>query len=664
MNQPIELLSILYELSLTNVEHLSPDLKAKNFVKKIISRRSLQAGSVWLIDGAEEEKVLLKQIYATPEAPKEDSIDLKIFEEHFGKGEFVMTDYSLLNNRKMDGTFAYFNLNDFAILELFYNGSTKIDFSKESFFPFKDVITQFGTSIESGFFYQQLQEEIEHRQAAEKSLKNSEQKYRRIIDNIKLGLLEVDSDDIIKHANKPFLEVTGYTLEELLGKSASKLLLDEEAQKIVSSQNKAREGGESGSYEVQIRNKKGEKRWTIISGAPNYDKDGNVIGSIGIHMDVNEQKQLRLENEFKTTQLKKLFEQSLDALVSINSRGEIFEWSPQAETIFKYSKKEILGKKLSDTIIPPVHREGHETGMKNYMKTGHGPVLNNRIEIIGMRKSGEVFPIELTVFPLEYQDEKYFTAFVRDITEIKESRENMEKALDRQKELNHMKSQFISMTSHELRTPLTTIRSNTELLNYQLDNPESLNTERLKKNVGRIENNVDRLNQLISNILMIGKLDSDKIPYDPQPMKPSEFIASSILPDFESRNQTIVTSVKGNEKEVELDPRLFSHIMTNLLENAIKYSSESKLPEIKLDYLNESIDIHVVDYGIGIPIEDIPKLFDTFFRASNVDNVQGTGLGLSIVKQFVKIQRGTIRVESEVGKGSSFIVNFPYTQTR
>ena len=664
MNQPIELLSILYELSLTNVQHLRPELKAKNFVTKIISRRSLQAGSVWLIDGVEKEHVQLKQIYATPEAQKNDTIDLKVFEEQFGKGEFVMTDYSLLNGRKLDGTFAYFNLNDFCLLELFYNGSTNIDFSKESFLPFKDVISQFGTSIESGFFYQQLQEEIEHRQAAEKSLKKSEEKYRRIIDNIKLGLLEVDKDDIIQYANKPFLELTGYSSDEILGESASKLLLDEEAQNIVSKQNKAREDGESGSYELQIINKKGEKKWTIISGAPNYDKEGNIIGSIGIHMDIDEQKKLRLENEFKTSQLNKLFEKSLDGLISINSRGEIFEWSPQAETIFGYSKREILGKKLSETIIPHIHREGHETGMKNYLKTGHGPVLNSRIEIIGMRKSGEVFPIELTVFPLEYQDEKYFTAFVRDITEIKASHENMEKALERQKELNNMKSQFISMTSHELRTPLTTIRSNTELLNYQLDNADSLAREKLKKNVGRIENNVDRLNQLISNILMIGKLDSDKIPYDPQPLMVSRFIAESILPDFESRNQQIEMSIQGEEQEVSLDTRLFSHIMTNLLENAIKYSAESKLPIIELHYQEKELAVHVIDFGIGIPKDEIPKLFDTFYRASNVDNIQGTGLGLTIVQQFVKIHEGNMRVESEVGKGSSFIVNFPYTQIR
>ncbi len=660
MNQPIELLSILYELSLTNVQHQMPDEKAKNFIKKILSRRSLQAGSVWIIYGSDGKKLKLKKLYATPDAPSNDYIDLSRFESLFRKDDFVVVDKSLLSERKMEGSFAYFNLNDFAIMELYHNGSTSIDFTRESFLPYQDVISLFGTSIESGFFYQKLQKEIEQRQSAEKSLKNSEEKYRRIIDNIQLGLLEVDNDEIIKHANKSFLELTGYHLEEVIGQKASDLLLDKEAKEVIAKQNTLRKEGASSSYEIKIKDKNGQERWAIISGAPNYDKDGNVIGSIGIHLDITSEKKLRQENAFKSNQLEKLFERSLDGLISINSKGEVFEWSPQASKIFGYTKDEILGKKLSDTIIPHVHREGHESGMKNYLKTGHGPVLNTRIEIVGMRKTGEVFPIELTVFPLEHEEDKYFTAFVRDITEIKESRENMEQALERQKELNQMKSQFISMTSHELRTPLTTIRSNTELLNYQIENPELIKPEKLKKNVSRIENNVERLNHLINNILMIGKLDSDKIPFDPRPIDVERFIKESILPDFESRNQVISCEQEGKPFKVNLDEQLFRHIMTNLLENAVKYSPDGNPPVVRLMF-KEGLEIHVIDYGIGIPEDELPKLFDTFFRASNVDNIQGTGLGLSIVKQFVKIHKGDISVKSEIGKGSTFILNFPNT---
>lgn len=662
--QPVELLSILYELSLTNLKHLDPAEMAGSFVKKFISRKSLHAGSVWsLEEGDDGERLPLQKIYATPEAANEASVDREWFEGKLSEDGMVLSDQSCISCRHMPGKYVYFKLTDFGLLELFYAGSTSISFTKESFLPFQDVVQQFAISLESGFFNQMLQEEVMQRYEAEQSLKNSEEKYRRIIDNIKLGLMEVDTNDVIQFANKPFLKLTGYTLDELVGKNAADLFLaDEESRKKIARQNSSRQKGNSSSYEVKLKSKEGNYKWAIISGAPNYDKNGNVIGSIGIHLDITDEKRLKQENEFKTSQLNKLYEMSLDGLVSINAKGEIFEWSKQAEEIFGFSKNEILGRRLQDTIIPNEHRQAHADGMKAYMATGHGPVLNNRIEIVGQRKDGVVIPIELTVFPLEHHNEKYFSAYIRDITEIKESKELMERALQRQKELNNMKSQFISMTSHELRTPLTTIRSNTELLNYQLENVEVLKRDKLLKNVSRIENNVDRLNQLINNILMIGKLDSDKVPFDPRAMDVCEFLGRHILPDFESRNQDIECAKEGEVRSVELDEKLFSHVMTNLLENAIKYSPDGGPPEMKLMFGDDGLCIEVTDHGIGIPEVDQARLFDTFYRASNVDNIQGTGLGLAIVKQFVELHSGTINVRSEVGKGSTFILNFPYIQ--
>lgn len=662
MEQTTELLSVLYELSLTNLKYQNPEDTAESFVKKFISRRSLQAGSVWAISDKVTGQLKLTKIYATPETDRDIYLEKSTFEKAFDNENFLISSESLIPCRKMKGQYAYFKLGGFGVLELFYNGATQIDFTKESFTPFLDVVSQLAVSLESGFFNLKLKQEVRNRLAAEKSLSKNQEKYRRIIDNIKLGLMEVDNDEIIQFANKPFLDLTGYKLEEIVGKKASTIFIDpddKETLNEVIKQTETRKSGNSGSYEVVIKDKKGEKKWAIVSGAPNYDDEGELIGSIGIHLDITEEKKLKLENEFRETQLKKLFEKSLDALITINSKGEIIEWSPQAETIFGYTEAEIIGEKLSEKIVPHVHRKGHEDGMNHYNKTGHGPVLNTRIEIIGQRKSGEIFPIELTVFPVHHQKETFFTAFVRDITELKKSKEDVEKALKRQTELNNLKSQFISMTSHELRTPLTTIRSNSELLNYQLQNFERLDKDKLKKNVSRIETNVERLNQLVSNILMIGQLDSQKVPFDPKSLDVCEFIQEAVLPDFISRNQPIACSKDGTPFNVNIDKRLFGHIMNNLIENAIKYSEGSdKGPELFLNFTDDHFELHVKDYGMGIPEEEQEKLFDTFFRASNVGNIQGTGLGLSIVNEFVKIHGGSIKVESKVGKGTTFIITF------
>jgi len=659
MDRTVDLLTLLYELSLTNTKHQDPRDACRKFIKKFLARKSLQYGAVWKLEAVTDGKVMYSRVYSMPTQPDVMEANRNVVSNLFAKGLIASTSQSLFHT-EFDGRFMYFKLGTFGLLELYDDGKTT-NFSKEAFYPFLDVISQFGTNLESSFAFQNLEEEIKLRQKAQKSLKSNEEKYRRIIDNIKLGLMEVDNDDIIQYANKPFLELTGYALGEITGKSATEVFIDkenEESVELISSQNDQRKEGESDSYEIKILDKAGNEKWVIISGSPNYNESGELIGSIGIHLDITEEKKLREENEFKNAQLQKLFEKSLDGLISINSEGKVFEWSLQAEEIFGYSFDEIKGRDFSETVISYTHRDAHQKGMINYLKAGHSPILNNRIEITALKKNGEEFPVELTLFPLKYKKDHYFTAFVRDITEIKKSKESMERALERQKELNEMKSQFISMTSHELRTPLTTIKTNTELLNYRFNQDGELDRVKLLKSIERVDNNVERLNNLINNILMIGKLDAQKVPFTPEPLIVSDYITDYILPDYHQQGHRIQVFIKGEAYEVYLDKSLFMQILNNLIENAIKYTLQSKAPEIHLYYSNE-LEIHIKDYGMGIPEADQKKLFDTFFRASNVGNIKGTGLGLAIVHKFVQLHGGTIEVQSKELIGTTFIIKFP-----
>jgi len=581
MDKSADLLSLLYELSLTNSSSRDPKETSRKFVKKILEGKSLNCGAVWKIQAETEAKVTYSCIYSIPTTTEIEAIDRIAINELFSKDAVATTPTSLFDI-KLKGTFIYFKLGDFGLLEL-YDKEQTTQVNKDEFYPFLDVIHQFGINLESSFAFQNLEDEIKLRQKAQKSLKSNEEKYRRIIDNIKLGLMEVDNDEIIQYANRPFLDLTGYTLKEILGKKATDVFLDkedEESLKQIASQNKQRKEGRSGSYEIKILDKEGKEKWAIISGAPNYNESSELIGSIGIHLDITEEKKLREENEFKNAQLQKLFEKSLDALISIDSRGKVFEWSPQAEEIFGYTFDEIEGKALNETIIPHGYRDAHKEGMKNYLKTGHGPVLNSRIEITALKKSGEEFPIELTIFPLKFKEEHYFTAFVRDITEIKQSKESMERALERQKELNEMKSQFISMTSHELRTPLTTIKTNTELLNYQFNQEKELDRVKLLKNIERVDNNVERLNNLINNILVIGKLDSQKVPFTPAPLVVSDYISESILPDSHHQGHHIPLHARGEKYEPALPKSLSTQILNNMIKKAIKSNYNGTVTEL------------------------------------------------------------------------------------
>ncbi len=692
---------------------------------------------------------------------------------------------------------------------------------------------------------------------AKKQTKASEEKYRSIIENINLGLMEVDLNEVIVFANESFCQMTTYTLEELIGKNAREIFLEDEDnhsfQKMQNVQIK-RTDGESSAYELKIKRRDGKSLWMIISGAPVKDEEGRIVGSLGIHNDITErklqeiavqdllleversneelkiqQKHLNAINEFSAkilnsqtvkeivdeittntvqhfgftdcavyllngngdlfnevsafgkreiggnpensmfvklgkgvvgtvattgkpilikdtslhnkfgkgiekgfsvlavpimtdnevigviesehldidffnqdhldsfatianltaTKIKKAISEekreiaelalleseaklrsvinsAMDAMVTIDEFGCIVEWNDQAVEIFGHTYEEAINQNLGELIVPEVHREAHNRGMKHYMKTGEGPVLNKRIEIIGLHKSGEIFPIELSIVPIKINERIYFSAFIRDIRDRKRVEKEMKLALEKEKELRELKSKFVSMTSHEFRTPLTTIKSNIELLDFFLKKNGLGEDPKASRNIERIESQIDRLNALMNDILMIGKLEGGKIPFNPEFVLLSD-LCRGIINQFSidiGKENLIHLEIVGDERKIEIDPNIYEHIISNLLSNSLKYSAKGKKVDLVLEFRKDGFKLKVKDQGIGISEEDQKKLFDSFFRANNVGAIQGTGLGLTIVKQFVEMHKGEIEVESKINEGTSFIITQGYSKKR
>jgi len=238
-------------------------------------------------------------------------------------------------------------------------------------------------------------------------------------------------------------------------------------------------------------------------------------------------------------------------------------------------------------------------------------------------------------------------------------------ALEKEKELNQFKSRFISVVSHEFRNPLNAILFSAELLERY---DSKLSTERKHGYLQRIKISVRRMSQLLNDVLTIGETESGNLPFDPQPIDLLQFCKDII--DELQLNQALHCSIQFSHNHTNflplenssfpcLDEKLLRHILTNLLSNAVKYSPQGKNVELNLIYSNKDVVFRVQDCGIGIPISDRSRLFDSFYRASNVKTIPGTGLGLSIVKQCVDLHGGTIEVISEVEIGTTFIVTLP-----
>jgi PAS domain S-box-containing protein len=253
-------------------------------------------------------------------------------------------------------------------------------------------------------------------------------------------------------------------------------------------------------------------------------------------------------------------------------------------------------------------------------------------------------------------------SFMLDITERKRAEVEIQKALEREKELSELKSRFVAMISHEFRTPLTIINSTTQLLERFQRN---LNPDQQKEYLSRIQKAVQRMNNLISDVLFIGKAEANKVSFNPQLIDVVD-VCGNIVKDVafaDNNKHDIRYTVHGEGYQRLMDEKLLQHIITNLLSNATKYSPEADKVDFDLVLEEHQAIFKVRDYGIGIPEEDQKHMFQDFHRASNVGTISGTGLGMAIVKNSAQLHGGgNVTFFSKVGEGTTFTVILPYAK--
>jgi signal transduction histidine kinase len=240
-----------------------------------------------------------------------------------------------------------------------------------------------------------------------------------------------------------------------------------------------------------------------------------------------------------------------------------------------------------------------------------------------------------------------------------------QRALEKEKELNRLKSQFVSIVSHEFRTPLTIILVSLDLLE-EFDGDLAL--EKRQKYFQRARTSIELMERLLEEVLVLGEADNGNLQCHLAPLNLSKF-CRNLVEELQavSGEEHLITFYESNEREliprrVQVDEKLLRHILTNLISNARKYSSRGSQIGVHLTYESDAMTFQIKDQGIGISKKDQAQLFNTFYRGANVSDVQGTGLGLSIVKRCVDIYGGSITIDSELGVGSTFTVRLPCDQ--
>lgn len=391
-----------------------------------------------------------------------------------------------------------------------------------------------------------------------------------------------------------------------------------------------------------------------------------------------------------------LFKHATEGIVVVNRGGIIVMLNPKAKELFGYADLELIGKKI-EILIPHRLTKHHVADRDKYMEAprarGMGHLLD---DLFARRKDGSEFPVEVSLSPFKTSDGEFVVSFVIDITErkkqenriieanleiqklnseleervnqrtkelatamhkIEQSQEEVIRALKKERELNNMKSQFVTIASHEFRTPLATILSSASLIGRY---PKTEEEDKRQKHVQRIKSAVNNLTEILNDFLSIGKLEEGRVHSIPVSMNLHEFSEGLIeeIKGLCKENQQIKFQYSGI-KEVWLDKHLLRNILFNLLSNAIKYSEPGKLIFLRIKADQNLIDIEIEDQGIGIPETDQAHVFDRFFRAHNAGTAQGTGLGLNIVQNYIDLMGGNISFSSEVSKGSLFTVKLP-----
>lgn len=310
-----------------------------------------------------------------------------------------------------------------------------------------------------------------------------------------------------------------------------------------------------------------------------------------------------------------------------------------------------------------IHPEDRERVLTT-IKTQHCAEIDQEFRIV--HPDGSVRWIRDRAFPVRDELGQVYriVGIGEDITDRKQVEEEVCKALEKERELSILKTRFVSMTSHEFRTPLTTIALSSGLLETY---GAKWTQEKKQTHLKRIKSAVQRMAEMLDDVLLIGKAEADKVEFKPAPLELHEF-CQEIMAEMQlaTDKQHILSFVShgrclgSDTGELPLlDEKLLHHILTNLLSNAIKYSPKGGTIRCELTCDSKEAIFRIQDQGIGISKEDQKRLFETFYRGANVGNIPGTGLGLAIVKNFVELHGGELMVDSQVDVGTTFIVKLP-----
>ncbi|HLY55941.1 MAG TPA: PAS domain S-box protein [Stellaceae bacterium] len=477
--------------------------------------------------------------------------------------------------------------------------------------------------------------------------------FRGLLESAPDAMVIVDQTGTILLVNSQTEKLFGYPRAELLGQAVEVLVPPRFRSKHPGHRNQyfaePRPRGMGAGLELYGLRKNGDEFPVEISLSPLETPEGLIVsGSI---RDLTERR--RAEAKFRG-----LLESAPDAIVIVNQTGRIVLINSQTERLFGYARGELLGQPI-EILVPQRFRPQHAGDRDGYFDEPRVREMGAGLDLFGIRRNGDEFPVEISLSPLETEDGLLVSSSIRDVTDRKRAERTLQEKNVELERASQAKDRFLASMSHELRTPLNAIIGFTGTLLMRLPGPLTADQEHQLQTV---RSSARHLLSLINDLLDLAKIESGKVEIDTESIACQlvlNDVVTTLRPLAEVKGLMFELSMPAQDVMVRTDRRAFSQIMLNLANNAIKFT-EAGLVRLEVSANSGFVEVRVIDSGVGIKAEDQQKLFKAFSPvAAATRRSDGTGLGLHLSQKLAELLGGSISFSSEFGRGSTFTLSLP-----
>ncbi len=399
--------------------------------------------------------------------------------------------------------------------------------------------------------------------------------------------------------------------------------------------------------------------WVSINARPLKDDQGTLQGGVAVIRNITRYKQDEESLIKREEWIRSILDLAQDAFLGIDAAGVITLWNSRAESMFGWPRQEAIGRRLTDTIIPPQYRDAHDGGLQRFLSTGAGPLLNQRVEITALHRDGHEFPVEVAIgSPVRRNGTVAFHAFVRDISDEKRAREALAQQQVELERSNRDLEQFAYASSHDLQEPLRAVSGYCQLLQRRFQGKLEPKAEEY---IAQAVDGAKRMQSLIEGLLAYSRVGRQGNPLVPTS---SQRAFDQALVNLEAAIAECDARITHDPlPTVVADPTQMMQLFQNLIGNGIKYRGEQP-PQIHVSAEQRETEwlFSVRDNGIGIEPRYKDRIFVIFQRLHTRTEYPGTGIGLAICKRIVERHSGRIWVESEPGQGSVFFFSLPFVE--